>query len=241
MEYPQVKHLYKYYAYNENSLSVLINKKIWLAKPESFNDPFDCGIEFEDNTDEKLLKRILGGIDIDSKQYDKIKQFAIKGLNRLKEAKFRNAGIFSMSENNKNILMWSHYADQHKGFCIEFIRRSDNVLGNSEMARPINYPKDYTKVKFIDSTGKLNESIFYEFFYTKARDWHYEDEWRCVYPEGGREASIPSAISSIIFGLKMTEQNENTIRNILSGQGISYKKAVKADNQFKINIIDLPE
>jgi hypothetical protein len=52
---------------------------------------------------------------------------------------------------------------------------------------------------------------------------------------------MPSAISSIIFGLKMTGQNENTIRNILAGQVISYKKAVKADNQFKIDIIDLPE
>ncbi len=39
----------------------------------------------------------------------------------------------------------------------------------------------------------------------------------------------------------MTEQNENTIRKILSGQGINYKKAVKADNQFKVDIIDLPE
>jgi len=46
MEYPQVKYLYKYCAYNTNSLSILINKKIWVAKPESFNDPFDCKIEF---------------------------------------------------------------------------------------------------------------------------------------------------------------------------------------------------
>ena len=44
MEYPEVIHLYKYYAYNENSLSVLINKEIWVSNPESFNDPFDSKI-----------------------------------------------------------------------------------------------------------------------------------------------------------------------------------------------------
>ncbi len=56
MKYPQVKHLYKYYAYNENSLAVLINKKIWVAKPESFNDPFDCDIDFNPRIGEKALK-----------------------------------------------------------------------------------------------------------------------------------------------------------------------------------------
>lgn len=61
MEYPEVKHLYKYYAYNENSLSVLINKKIWLAKPKSFNDPFDSDINFEDNIEDELLEQIFGG------------------------------------------------------------------------------------------------------------------------------------------------------------------------------------
>ena len=46
MEYPQVNHLYKYCAYSTNSLSILINKQIWFAKPESLNDPFDCKIDF---------------------------------------------------------------------------------------------------------------------------------------------------------------------------------------------------
>ncbi|MHC4139792.1 MAG: DUF2971 domain-containing protein [Planctomycetota bacterium] len=241
MEYPEVKHLYKYYAYNENSLAVLINKKIWVATPESFNDPFDCGIEFEDDTDERLLENVLGRININPKQAGETKQFAIERLNRLKETYFSNVRIFSMSENNDNILMWSHYAEQHKGFCIEFIRESDNNLGNFEMAKPINYTEDYTKVKFLDSTGNVSKSIASDSFYTKSRDWHYEKEWRLFYTEGDGEKPIPSAISSIIFGLKMTEQNENTIRKILSGQGINYKKAVKADNQFKVDIIDLPE
>ncbi len=240
MEYPQVKHLYKYYAYNENSLSVLINKKIWLAKPKSFSDPFDCDINFEDNIEDELLEQIFGGEKIDPKHSDEVKQTIIKGVEGLKERRFRNVGIFSMSENDDNILMWSHYAGQHKGFCVEFVRNSDNYLGNIEMTKPIDYPINYTKVKFFNPTGDVNKDIFQSVFYTKARDWVYEGEWRCVYREGDREVSMPSAISSIIFGLRMPRRHRDTIMNILSGQGVSYKEAVKAD-QFKIKIIDLTE
>ena len=39
MEYPQVIHLYKYCAYNTNSLAILINKGIWVANPESLTIP----------------------------------------------------------------------------------------------------------------------------------------------------------------------------------------------------------
>ena len=217
MELPEDTHLYKYYAYNENSLSVLINKKIWIAKPESFNDPFDCRIEFEDITDDNLLKWIFKQMDRGTKQSE------------------------SMSEFKDNILMWSHYADKHRGFCIEFTRDSDNYLGDIYRTIPINYVNEYTKMKLIDSTGEVYESVFYKYFFTKAKDWEYEGEWRCFYHEGGREVSMPTDISSVIFGLEMTEQHENTIKNILLGQGVRYKKAVKTANQFKIDVIDLPK
>jgi hypothetical protein len=238
MKYPKVKHLYKYYAYNEHSLSVLINKKIWVAKPGSFNDPFDSDINFEDGIEDKTIELISRGKAIVSKEF---KKGFLKTLNMLKDTRFRKAGIFSMSKNNDNILMWYHYANEHKGFCIEFIRESDNNLGNSKMTRPMDYPKDRDRRKISHLTHNINNDLYDSIFYIKARDWEYEAEWRCVYGEGDRDEPIPSAISSIIFGLEMPQKHRDAIKNILSGQGISYKEAVKVDNQFKIDIIDLPE
>ena len=199
MEYPKVTHLYKYYAYNEYSLSVLINKEIWVSKPESFNDPFDCRIDLEDSTDEKLSKKLLGNISLDPKKFDTVKHYASKGVNSLKEIWLKKAGIFSMSENCENILMWSHYADEHRGFCVEFVRNADNELGNIEITGPINYSKKYNKVAIIDSNDELNKSFVDDYFYTKAIDWLYEGEWRSIYHVGGRTRPMPSAISSIIF------------------------------------------
>ncbi|MBT2620300.1 DUF2971 domain-containing protein [Chryseobacterium sp. ISL-6] len=32
----------------------------------------------------------------------------------------RNFGIYSLTTKNSNLLMWSHYGNSHKGFCIGF-------------------------------------------------------------------------------------------------------------------------
>ena len=40
--------LYRYYPYSEYLLETLISKKAWFSKPETFNDPFDCHLNFDD-------------------------------------------------------------------------------------------------------------------------------------------------------------------------------------------------
>ncbi len=59
MEYPQVKHLYRYRAYDAHSLSILINKKIWAARPKSFNDPFDCNIRFKSDINSDAIRKYI--------------------------------------------------------------------------------------------------------------------------------------------------------------------------------------
>lgn len=59
---------------------------------------------------------------------DDIYKMMINLLNKDKRIFFKslydklnnNCGIFSLSATPKNILMWSHYTDAHKGFVIEF-------------------------------------------------------------------------------------------------------------------------
>ncbi|MBK7525892.1 MAG: DUF2971 domain-containing protein [Saprospiraceae bacterium] len=46
-------------------------------------------------------------------------------------------GVCSFTTNNNNILMWSHYANNHKGICLEFITLNERLL--SEMLHPIIY------------------------------------------------------------------------------------------------------
>ena len=241
MKYPQVKHLYKYRTYNTNSLSILINKKVWVPKPESFNDPFDCGIKFNTVIYDKSLKKYIIRQKKKIHHYPTYKQSFIKKLKEIEDEQDSKMGVFSMSSIEYNSLMWSHYANEHRGFCIEFVRKSDNNLGNFEMTKPVEYKRNFPKkVNILDSEGCINKFAHQRKYFVKDEDWEYEKEWRFTSLEGNKEEDLPSEISSIIFGLKMPRRHRVTIRNILAGQDVSYKEAVKHEHQFKIKIIELP-
>ena len=58
----------------------------------------------------------------------------------LRSINFNNEKIFCLSAKNDSFLMWSHYCDSHRGFCVEFTDYSDEeIIGLKE--RGI-FPKD---------------------------------------------------------------------------------------------------
>jgi len=239
MEYPQVNHLYKYCAYNTNYLSILINKKIWAAKPDSFNDPFDCKIRFKREMNHETISNFLAQTGRSSGTVQENYELYQKAIEEFSEKDVPNLGVFSVSQIKDNILMWAHYANHHKGFCIEFVRSSDNLLGNSECTQPVNYCCDYPEVDPLDSSGNRDYSIFKKMCFTKAKDWAYEKEWRFIYDEGDKEIPLPADILSIIFGLKMSNEHKITIKKILADQpSIHYQEAIKEEYQFRLKIID---
>jgi hypothetical protein len=245
MEYPDITHLYKYRAFNIHSRSMLTTRKVWLAKPESFNDPFDCKMPFDANlTVDDLIEycRRTGTPKetvrmLTNAKGEVVKEFIEKWAEELRklDEELQNYGVFSLSASNNNILLWAHYADGHKGFCIEYLRSSDNQLGNYEMTRKVKYPPDYPVVK---SVGK--EAFDIKFF-TKASDWEYEQEWRLIYDQGNVEQSLPGVdISAVIFGLEMPESHKQEIRKATSDlTNIRYHQVVKLPMRFELGFVDV--
>lgn len=240
MEYPQVNHLYKYCAYNTNSLSILRNKKIWLATPESFNDPFDCNIKFKSEINSEAFSKYLNRTGRATGNLHRDYEIFIQGLKEFRNKDIKKFGVFSMRQIKGNILMWSHYANQHKGFCIGFVRKTNNLLGDITKTQPVEYDCNYPEVDPLDENGNYDHSIFTKMLFTKAKDWEYEKEWRLVYDERDKEEPLPADISSIIFGLIMPEGHKATIRKILADQpNIQYQQAIEVEYQFRLKIIDL--
>lgn len=129
----------------------------------------------------------------------------------------KDLGVFCMCEHPEDIPMWSHYADIHRGFCIQFVRNPKNKLGNIEMTRPVLYSREYPSPDPFTENGR--ERIYDELFFTKAKGWEYEKEWRMLNEQGDIELPVPGAISAVIFRLNMPKPQRKTIKNILS-----YKK-----------------
>lgn len=253
MEYPEVTHLYKFYTFNVYSLSVLINKKVWFSKPATLNDPFDIDIDLTypitPANFSYMIKVLESQKGISKERLEELKKFeqhipdqnALNQMSKVMNKKFRddrkNWGVFCMCKHPKHILMWSHYADHHRGFCIQFVRNPKNQLGNIEMTRPVSYSCEYPSPDPYTENGM--ERVYDELFFTKAKGWEYEKEWRMLNEEGDIELPIPGDISAIIFGLNMPKPQRKTVKNILSDRHeIKYLQAIKVKNKFELEIID---
>jgi hypothetical protein len=115
--------------------------------------------------------------------------------------------VACLSEDFESILMWSHYADNHKGFVLNYDFKSRYSIETkipgikaTEFADkklfPVRYSDErfdatyYVTFHFIDnylkSIGqKLNIPFFDKLFYYKillfkSSDWAYEKEWRII-------------------------------------------------------------
>jgi hypothetical protein len=255
MEYPKITHLYKYYAYNCNSLSVLINKKVRFSKPASLDDPFDTGLDFVSYASSedfdymnKVVQNKLGVSKERKKEFCEIvalekcnpdprarNEAWAEALKKCRED-LQNSGVFCLTELNNNILMWSQYADHHKGFCVEFSRTPQNCLGDIDKTNPVIYSCAYPTLSPFSDRG-MSES--FDLLLTKFIEWKYEAEWRLINDVGDIELPLPGDISAIIFGLKMPLEHRKRIKNILSNNPeIVCKKAEKVQNQFRLEIVD---
>ena len=67
--------------------------------------------------------------------------------------------------------MWSHYADGHRGICLEFDRGND-LIGTTQQ---VKYRKTYP-----EWTNPYEMPDPLDLILTKSEEWWYEREWRIV-------------------------------------------------------------
>ncbi len=84
-------------------------------------------------------------------------------------------GLICFSKTWRNPVMWSHYADKHKGMCLGFEVPNDSILEVNYTKKRLNL--DLIKLK---EQGKLNQNHILKVFKTKFIDWKYEREARVI-------------------------------------------------------------
>jgi hypothetical protein len=116
--------------------------------------------------------------------------------------KLKDLALMScLTEDKDNILMWSHYADNHTGICVEYdIKRlQDDPFTLCKHLFPIVYGKKRLIKRDIDSLIRnhqdLKKAIAEDYCYdgdeelndilplflTKGEVWKYEREWRIIF------------------------------------------------------------
>ena len=169
---------------------------------------------------------------------DEIKAFSD---NRLWEETNKNFSVLSLSEVNDNILMWSHYTDCHTGICLDLTFETSAELHQVLYTdvRPEFY---FTDVREQDRDHERFKKVAISTLTTKAPDWAYEKEWRCIDFGGPGERPMPHGmLAGIIFGCRTSETDKRMVHEwVESGcQSVRFYQAIQRDGVFALDIKEI--
>ncbi|WP_288607049.1 DUF2971 domain-containing protein [uncultured Prevotellamassilia sp.] len=169
--------LYKYRSLSkiERILEIIIDRKLYGALYTEMNDPMEGYFQYSPDVDRNLVRNIM---DSKNKRY-----------------------ICSLSRKPNIGLMWTHYADENKGCCIE-------VEVTSKWER--------LEVVYSNKIPTLNASTTLEdILKVKAQVWHYEEEIRYLSSEESTKRMLTVRINRIIFGYKIKTKYFNRIKKVI--------------------------
>jgi len=161
-------------AYNFCFGDFFLNKKV---------SNFDNVLEYKANIDDFLFRLIYVNNEI---------YWACKRVYQ-----YDLYGILSLSKVIDNILMWSHYGENHRGFAIGFDAEKLEQTKDFLYAEDAKYTNDFPQVNPLEDYDfkqhnpfllknkhnkfviYINRYLFLEIFY-KWLDWQSEEEYRCA-------------------------------------------------------------
>jgi hypothetical protein len=152
------------------ALAMLSKGTLQFTNSFYFNDPFDCHPSLIDFSSDP------GG------RYGDVFKDWIRAEKRNTHDRLReNTWICSLSKIKDSLLMWSHYANNHKGVCVELnmahvIKYLDGRYGTvvNNVGIEVQYKDIVQKPDYFKNFQNYHE---YQIS-TKGKDWEYEQEWR---------------------------------------------------------------
>lgn len=253
MEEKLPKTLYKYTS-AKTAFNILSTSQIRFSSPETFNDPFEVSPPVKIIGFSRESKEILSKTNF-MKSYHGIVETFISYLK-----------LFCLSGTKDSILMWSHYADMHKGVVIGFDTSKDIInkckkvtyeMGTINIDKTIeNRKKLKNNIPTSDINNLDNEQYQKALYYHKHRDWNYEQEYRCSYPFSEKEYQdaiqkkeqtkyafiqiSEDSINSVYLGCKISEEDKLAILNIMSLKypNIKCYQAQKSKDFYELDFIE---
>ena len=266
-------YFYKYKRIDEANLDhssrIFTHNELYFSTVNEFNDPFDCRYRYELNGSEADLAEYHDGIqrklhpsrneqerhsetalwlkDIKSPDYEENLQQDFREA----VAKCR---IYCLSAVPDDILMWAHYADGHRGFCLKFlndlndpfyVERQPNELDFTShpflLPIPVEYSNEYPVINPLSEDYADDEKIGRKAFLTKATQWQYEKEWRILGDNNtpGPHQFLSRFLTGIILGCEMSERHKIMVREWCEDRQpvVKYYEARRAADAYALEII----
>lgn len=182
-----IQRLYKYRSLENFKwlIDIIINQRLHCAKFFELNDPMEGVFLYDGNSLDELV------------------------LNRLREEKGEYK-VCSLTRNSEEYLMWSHYADSHRGL----------VLGmDIDDNRYEVYPVQYRPAKDFQMPITGQHHLAARNLLTRKLDlWQYEDEVRILIrpPSNRHSQHVEFTLREVIFGKRMDPKDKTRLKKIIS-------------------------
>ena len=149
--------------------------------------------------------------------------------------------VVCLSEVKDSMLMWSHYAQNHTGFCIEYEFETNDKF--DIFLHQVEYTKDRYIVSKSDISNKKSDWI-YKTTCCKSDAWSYEKEWRIVTAnfeemvlknlEGKYVFDLKTNIKAFYLGAKIAENFKKEIIEFGQKNNIHVYQMVLSPNTYDL-------
>lgn len=248
---------FKYTSAKQYIYELINDDLMFLPKIKDLNDPFEIQLFYDIEKiknaftfkNRKIIKKVVGNETFEAEYIPPINSKNIDELNNIlydiNENIKNKTSVVCLSERNDINPLWAHYADNHKGICIEYDLKNCNNNFLKTLCLPIDYveKRDNTRdLKSIIIDEDYENSLFIlKTAITKSKDWEYEQEWRIIFLEpfpnytdfySDKHYIKFIKPKSIYLGLDIDDKIEKKIKDICEFRGINLYKMVKEEFDF---------
>lgn len=238
--------------FNEKALEKILNKEV--SKDEFFKfcklnvdflvNPKDVTNENVTQTKKDFLENLESDLTESEEMFqanldalikvfkDRVQRTIKESIKVIRDEKFKKIGISCFSRNNKNLLMWSHYADSHRGFCLEFDSKHEPFSKAFSVIYQSDIPVLNTDLLFNEYE---NEEAIKKLLSFKSKNWSHEEELRIFYQESNKSYTYNAKLlKAIYFGLKTDESEIQVICSAvkLHNPDVKFFKMKRVENKF---------
>jgi hypothetical protein len=252
-----LERLFHYQPYRfEHLENTIWRRLIRFSRASAFNDPWDCKPSFFVPEDRGELERLVRYMQAASEKHTpemasaereaRVRHYLEHPCELRSDLASASAEmwaqmdwryrIYCLSARPDSQLMWGHYADHHRGVCLEFNVRTPDF----SLAIQVDYNAAYPNFSLADDKDLSP-------FHTKSSDWAYEQEYRLIAQEES-EALRPNtlmtrdgffqfserALVSIIIGASASDDTRREVSELARGSGSLVRTAMRVPHRYEL-------
>ncbi|EKA88707.1 MULTISPECIES: DUF2971 domain-containing protein [Bacteroides] len=234
------QYIYKYI--DENTIKKVIESNALMFNVTSnFNDPYDGKALIRYKFPYDYIVSFFNLSSLPKQERDiavRKKELDIGEMQKLSKEIYsvpdNNLAISCFSEAGDIPLMWSKYANEHRGVCLKFDIMKD--LDFFSILAKVQYKDELTCYCFSEF-----EKYSFKQYTTKTKEWDYEREIRILktYTQPGLMKFRKESLVEVSFGCRCSKENVESIKELLKQynfENVEFRLASMA-NDFKLDFI----